>query len=705
MKRLFTLFVAVLWVVSVSAQDCYNSTRSDGIQSYNSGNYQLAKKQFSAAKTCPDIPMGHDLDTWIGKCDTAIQEAEQRRQQEQLERQRREQASKGYMNIIDVEFSNQDNDGNLLSGYGSTLTVSQVRYVTPRIKYNSLTTTEKSVKIDMKVYFANGTMSTGSSSPSGYTYSRTVTVKPGNGNYINLTGWGNSDGGVYSVGTHRFEFYYNGKKIYTKEFTIHSDGGGSGGSGNLKVDGMTAVNSTWAAGGGSQTYYVTSQGEWKVTLLPSWSRVSNQTSNSFTINWDANSTSGTRTDWFRVECGDDKVRVDVRQASTNPSGATYLKVDNKTEVNSSWAGTGGTETYYVSTDGNRYEVTLLPSWATVTSQTSTSFTIRWDNNGTGSQRTDWFRVKSGDYNVRVNITQAAGNSNVNATRLTVDGKSDATTSNWSAESGTETYYVNTDGTYQVTLLPSWVTVTSKSETQFTVRWESNNTGASRSDWFRVESGSLQVRVNVIQSSSNNPVSRKEWKRLMKKAVDNYTYSYNNGRYKGQTGSGGGRFGYGVYFWSGDEDFYWGRWGSNGNRNGIGIYMIGKDGYHILNCDNCHYYVGEYSNDNKSGKGTCYDKDGNLIYYGDFANDRPTGTYPSTESYSSYRFEILSYDGGDQYIGETKDGKRHGFGVYVWANGDAWYGPWTDGSRDGRGIYMYYNGQVFEGKWQGDTRTE
>ena len=45
-----------------------------------------------------------------------------------------------------------------------------------------------------------------------------------------------------------------------------------------------------------------------------------------------------------------------------------------------------------------------------------------------------------------------------------------------------------------------------------------------------------------------------------------------------------------------------------------------------------------------------------------------------------------------YQGETKDGKRHGRGVYLYPNGDMYDGEWRKSRKYGRGVYRYANGQ-------------
>lgn len=200
----------------------------------------------------------------------------------------------------------------------------------------------------------------------------------------------------------------------------------------------------------------------------------------------------------------------------------------------------------------------------------------------------------------------------------------------------------------------------------------------------------------------NALSRGEWRKQMLKTMDNPSYTYDNGKYRGQLNNG--RNGFGSYWWKEDDDYHWG-WYENGKREGTGIYIIGHvDDRWVRNCKGCIYFVGEYEAGDKVGKGTCYDKFGNLIYYGDFKNDEPVDEFPMTGRYTSYKFECIEYDNGNMYVGETKDGKRHGRGIFLWKDGSSWYGRWSDGSRDGRGIYFPYSGSYTVGSWKADEFT-
>ena len=185
----------------------------------------------------------------------------------------------------------------------------------------------------------------------------------------------------------------------------------------------------------------------------------------------------------------------------------------------------------------------------------------------------------------------------------------------------------------------------------------------------------------------NIAAGQEWKSALSTAKKNTNKEYDDGgKYKGQL-SNGNREGLGLYSWA-NGTYYFGNW-SNGNMTGYGINLV-PEGLIVSNCENCVVYVGNFKTGMKSGKGTCYDKAGKLIYYGDFADSKPTETYPSTNDLSSYTFETISYNSGDSYIGEAKDGKRHGAGIYVWSNGNVWYGRWENGNRNGSGIQLGYN---------------
>ena len=92
MKQIQLFLIAVFFCMSGYAQDCYNATRTDGMNFFtqgktlfNQGKKAEAKKQivmakeyFKAAQSCPDKPANNDLkslisltNSWIQRCDGA----------------------------------------------------------------------------------------------------------------------------------------------------------------------------------------------------------------------------------------------------------------------------------------------------------------------------------------------------------------------------------------------------------------------------------------------------------------------------------------------------------------------------------------------------------------------------------------------------------------------------------------------------------
>ena len=55
--------------------------------------------------------------------------------------------------------------------------------------------------------------------------------------------------------------------------------------------------------------------------------------------------------------------------------------------------------------------------------------------------------------------------------------------------------------------------------------------------------------------------------------------------------------------------------------------------------------------------------------------------------------------GRKYIGEYKKHKKHGQGTYVYANGDKYTGEWAKAKYHGQGTYIYANGKIEKGIWK------
>ncbi len=143
-------------------------------------------------------------------------------------------------------------------------------------------------------------------------------------------------------------------------------------------------------------------------------------------------------------------------------------------------------------------------------------------------------------------------------------------------------------------------------------------------------------------------------------------------------------------------------------NGIAGYMFSLGGSYdmglIIFVDkiypNCTFYIGPFMTARPFGIGRYYSLSGQMLMEGEFCgqdeNAKPNYNYPN----SSKRFLTTSTSNGF-YIGESINGIRNGYGLYIWNDGDAWFGKWEDGARCGCGMMLYRNCTMKVGYWYGN----
>lgn len=130
------------------------------------------------------------------------------------------------------------------------------------------------------------------------------------------------------------------------------------------------------------------------------------------------------------------------------------------------------------------------------------------------------------------------------------------------------------------------------------------------------------------------------------------------------------------------------------RNKISGYgmFVAPQGCSIENCDNSIVYVGNWQDGVKSGFGICYACNGDIIYQGQFHENKPTGQYPSVDIDQQKYFSCFDFGNGDFFIGEIKKGMPNGYGVLTFDNGDLWLGTFKNGEKNGIGLHLLYNGE-------------
>lgn len=159
------------------------------------------------------------------------------------------------------------------------------------------------------------------------------------------------------------------------------------------------------------------------------------------------------------------------------------------------------------------------------------------------------------------------------------------------------------------------------------------------------------------------------------------YSDGGGSYDGHSRNNK-FFGWGSYF-TGNGNRWIGQWSNGTCIFGIlikgNVARVGSDTHHV-------------NYDIKEGIITSYVK-----------NNEKIPVSREEAELSPYRFSCLNYQGGDLYIGETKNGLRHGQGIYYWNNGNYWYGTFSENYRQGYGALFRKDGNIDYGLWLGDDK--
>lgn len=134
----------------------------------------------------------------------------------------------------------------------------------------------------------------------------------------------------------------------------------------------------------------------------------------------------------------------------------------------------------------------LPKWCTL--EKNDSYFIIKATKNRQSNRTANIRIKTRNDEVTMCLDQAV----YKPQRLLVNDKK-VVDSNLSASSGQITYQVNTDAdSYEINSLSSWFRVITQGTESFTISYEENPKRTERTDWFKVKSEGMEVKINLIQ---------------------------------------------------------------------------------------------------------------------------------------------------------------------------------------------------------------
>ena len=100
------------------------------------------------------------------------------------------------------------------------------------------------------------------------------------------------------------------------------------------------------------------------------------------------------------------------------------------------------------------------------------------------------------------------------------------------------------------------------------------------------------------------------------------------------------------------------------------------------------YVGEIKNGKREGKGIFYFKNGD-IYEGDWKNDKMDGK-------GIYKHKKT--DETDRYEGDFRNDKRDGKGIVYFRDGNRYEGDFRNGRQEGKGVYYFKDGDRMMGDY-------
>lgn len=120
--------------------------------------------------------------------------------------------------VTKLEVANTDENNNIIQDYGTTIWDFKTKYLTPRITIKPFKSSG-TYTIYVKLY-KDGVLKTGSSSPTGYSYSSKISISGNSSQVITLSGWGSKTAGHWSIGEYRFEIWYGDYCIGSKNFQV-----------------------------------------------------------------------------------------------------------------------------------------------------------------------------------------------------------------------------------------------------------------------------------------------------------------------------------------------------------------------------------------------------------------------------------------------------------------------------------------------------
>lgn len=162
---------------------------------------------------------------------------------------------------------------------------------------------------------------------------------------------------------------------------------------------ITPKQATFSADGGTREFYVSASGAWYISNGTfAWGHLTRD-GNRLTLRVDANTSSSSRTDYFQLSLGNETARVDFTQ-----EGAKAGLTVSASALN--FSADKGAIAITVSSSADWRISVGTATWGHL-SRSGNTLTVSVDENNTGKQRTDYFKLFAGGTEKTITITQTA----------------------------------------------------------------------------------------------------------------------------------------------------------------------------------------------------------------------------------------------------------------------------------------------------------
>lgn len=270
----------------------------------------------------------------------------------------------------------------------------------------------------------------------------------------------------------------------------------------LKVNGSSSNSTVYLMNtSSSKTITISCSTSYSIYNIPSWCSITNRTSTSFTLNYQANPNTYTRYGSIDIGGGGTNIRLSLEQAAktttsskssstTSSSNSSSLKVNKSLIV----ATAKGVTDYITVTCNKAWEIQYPSGGMYTATRSGNSVKVVISANTTTSQRTDFFNIRTtdGKETIKISLSQSAGSST--SSRSSYPSSSSYSSNRYSSYSKYDRY-CNNQGAFEITwggINTSICTGYEFSLSAMRLRW----------GWFQIQPLELMIGYDFITEWEN-----------------------------------------------------------------------------------------------------------------------------------------------------------------------------------------------------------